>query len=583
MLDACVLATRTGAAGELNIGQLVREQYGHDAFLVGFTTYTGTVTAASRWDGPAERKRVRGAGVRHHYSNCGHLASAHSLSLPTIASRPPRARPSQVRPGMAGSVELLFHQVGEPRFLLDLRDRNSAAVQVCMLPRRMCARCQLTICPSLVGGDMVVAVRALGHYPPNTAVSDSLTAPLLLPPRRHCWPPGCTEPLASCEAMHIDPHVIDTCPRHGWKSRMRLRAHTSPPTPLRSYKPQTELQSHYIKSVLPNQYDVIIHVDETRAGEQPLTPTARHDRHPPPATSGALARCSRATAARPRLGGPGRGRRGDVSDGAVTPFAPALTRGMRARGTDWTHTQRSSRSSVQSKSTVVYACPVCFRKASRSAGAMAVLASFVSGWKYSGPAGRGGEDGAVHARRMRRATRRAPPHRARRTALRLTCSWRQQFAVNGYIHHAHGVVHERKGGHVALHATQVLQEGIRLPKADDDLRCGAGVGRGNSHRRAPPHATPRRAVSCGPASPCRIPACLPTTRGSRQSHVQPRRATCESRRALQRGRTRTRTSVYRWCPRVQAALVWQTSRSNDAPVRACARAACPVPGGGTAA
>jgi erythromycin esterase-like protein len=52
-------ATQLGQAGELNIGQLVRERHAQDAFLVGFTTYTGTVTAASDWGGPAERKRVR--------------------------------------------------------------------------------------------------------------------------------------------------------------------------------------------------------------------------------------------------------------------------------------------------------------------------------------------------------------------------------------------------------------------------------------------------------------------------------------------------------------------------------------------
>src|SRR4030088_1244856 len=52
-------ATEMGAHGELNVGQLVRERYGRDAVLVGFTTYTGTVTAASTWDAPAERKRVR--------------------------------------------------------------------------------------------------------------------------------------------------------------------------------------------------------------------------------------------------------------------------------------------------------------------------------------------------------------------------------------------------------------------------------------------------------------------------------------------------------------------------------------------
>jgi erythromycin esterase-like protein len=54
-------ATQLGQAGELNIGQLVRQRHGTEAFLVGFTSYTGTVTAASDWGGPAERKRVRRA------------------------------------------------------------------------------------------------------------------------------------------------------------------------------------------------------------------------------------------------------------------------------------------------------------------------------------------------------------------------------------------------------------------------------------------------------------------------------------------------------------------------------------------
>ena len=53
--------TELGAHGELNVGQLVRELYPHDSVLVGFTTYTGTVTAASDWEAPAERKRVRPA------------------------------------------------------------------------------------------------------------------------------------------------------------------------------------------------------------------------------------------------------------------------------------------------------------------------------------------------------------------------------------------------------------------------------------------------------------------------------------------------------------------------------------------
>ena len=45
-------ATDMGRRGELNIGQLVRERYGRDAVLVGFTTHHGTVTAASNWDAP---------------------------------------------------------------------------------------------------------------------------------------------------------------------------------------------------------------------------------------------------------------------------------------------------------------------------------------------------------------------------------------------------------------------------------------------------------------------------------------------------------------------------------------------------
>lgn len=77
-------ATQMSEGGELNLGQLVRQKYGPQAFLVGFTTHTGTVTAASNWDEPAQRKRVR--------------------------------------PSMAGSYERLFHDAGMDRFLLLLRE-----------------------------------------------------------------------------------------------------------------------------------------------------------------------------------------------------------------------------------------------------------------------------------------------------------------------------------------------------------------------------------------------------------------------------------------------------------------------------
>lgn len=86
-------ATYMADYGELNVGQLVREKYGDQAILIGFTTYTGTVTAASEWDGPAERKRVR--------------------------------------PALKESYEALFHEIDDARFFLTLRDNKqlSTALQ----------------------------------------------------------------------------------------------------------------------------------------------------------------------------------------------------------------------------------------------------------------------------------------------------------------------------------------------------------------------------------------------------------------------------------------------------------------------
>jgi erythromycin esterase-like protein len=54
-------ATQLGEAGEFNLGQLVRELYPNSTHIVGFSTYTGTVTASSEWGGLTERKRVRRA------------------------------------------------------------------------------------------------------------------------------------------------------------------------------------------------------------------------------------------------------------------------------------------------------------------------------------------------------------------------------------------------------------------------------------------------------------------------------------------------------------------------------------------
>jgi erythromycin esterase-like protein len=63
-------ATEMGAAGELNVGQLMRERWGKDVFSVGFTTYDGMVTAAPDWGAKPVRIAVRPA-----------IPDSHELSL----------------------------------------------------------------------------------------------------------------------------------------------------------------------------------------------------------------------------------------------------------------------------------------------------------------------------------------------------------------------------------------------------------------------------------------------------------------------------------------------------------------------
>lgn len=85
---------------ELNIGQLVKERFGHRARLIGFGTHGGTVAAASDWDEPMEVKTVR--------------------------------------PSLPDSYERLCHDSGVARFLLDLREglgSNEAVVEALLEPR----------------------------------------------------------------------------------------------------------------------------------------------------------------------------------------------------------------------------------------------------------------------------------------------------------------------------------------------------------------------------------------------------------------------------------------------------------------
>jgi erythromycin esterase-like protein len=145
-----------GEAGELNVGQLMRQRYGREVFNIGWSTYTGTVTAASDWDAPAERKHVRPA-LSESYEALLHTAATGTAG----AERAVGARATATEP--------------QPNFLVLLRDSAEIAEHLRM-PR---------------------LERAIG--------------------------------------------VI--------------------------YRPDTERWSHYFHARLPDQFDAMVHIDETRAVE----------------------------------------------------------------------------------------------------------------------------------------------------------------------------------------------------------------------------------------------------------------------------------------------------------------------------
>ena len=63
-------ATEMASRGEHNIGHLCRQEFGRSAYLVGFGTNSGTVAAASDWDGPMEIKKVQPALPKSYERLC---------------------------------------------------------------------------------------------------------------------------------------------------------------------------------------------------------------------------------------------------------------------------------------------------------------------------------------------------------------------------------------------------------------------------------------------------------------------------------------------------------------------------------
>lgn len=91
------VATEMSQNGEFNLGQLCKEKYGQEAYLIGFGTHKGTVAAASSWNGALEIKEIK-------------------------ASHPE-------------SVERLFHDSEIPSFFLPLQNEVKEALTIELLYR----------------------------------------------------------------------------------------------------------------------------------------------------------------------------------------------------------------------------------------------------------------------------------------------------------------------------------------------------------------------------------------------------------------------------------------------------------------
>jgi erythromycin esterase-like protein len=79
-------ATQMADWGEVNLGQLARERHGGSVSLIGFTTHSGTVTAAPEWDQPAERRRVK-PSIAHSFERLFHDTGFERFVLSTSAAR----------------------------------------------------------------------------------------------------------------------------------------------------------------------------------------------------------------------------------------------------------------------------------------------------------------------------------------------------------------------------------------------------------------------------------------------------------------------------------------------------------------
>ena len=93
--------------GELNIGQLCREHFGEEAALIGFGTHTGTVAAATDWDGDMEVKRVN-PSRRDSYERLCHDSARDRFLLDLAPGRHEPLRRALMEPRLERFIGVIY-------------------------------------------------------------------------------------------------------------------------------------------------------------------------------------------------------------------------------------------------------------------------------------------------------------------------------------------------------------------------------------------------------------------------------------------------------------------------------------------
>jgi len=105
-------ATEMAARGEFNVGHLCREAFGRGAYTIGFGTHSGTVAAATDWDGPMHVKTVLPSLARSYEHLC-HESQEENFLLPLRDAAPADLRRGLSAPRLERAIGVIYRPESE--------------------------------------------------------------------------------------------------------------------------------------------------------------------------------------------------------------------------------------------------------------------------------------------------------------------------------------------------------------------------------------------------------------------------------------------------------------------------------------